>query len=40
MLATTGVLLVNLAVICVAFEATGPAALFGAMGVWMMGHAA
>jgi hypothetical protein len=40
MLATTGVLLCGLAVICVAFEATGSAALFGAVGMWMISHAA
>jgi hypothetical protein len=40
MLATTGVLLVFLGVICVAFEATGSAALFGALGMWMINHAA
>jgi hypothetical protein len=39
-LATTGVLLVFLAVICVAFEAIGAAALIGALGMWMMSHAA
>ena len=40
MLATTGVLLVFLAVICVSLEAIGSAALFGAVGVWMISHAA
>jgi len=40
MLAPTGVLIVFLAVICVAFEAIGPAALIGALGMWMINHAA
>ena len=40
MLVTTGTLLVFLAVICVAFEAIGSAALFGAVGMWMISHAA
>jgi hypothetical protein len=40
MLSTTGTLLVFLGVICVAFEATGSAALFGALGLWMISHAA
>jgi hypothetical protein len=40
MLSTTGTLLVFLGVICVAFEAIGTAALFGAVGVWMISHAA
>ena len=40
MLMTTGTLLVFLAVIRVAFEAIGTAALFGALGVWMINHAA
>ena len=40
MLSTTGTLLVFLGVICVAFEAMGPAALFGAVGMWMISHAA
>jgi hypothetical protein len=39
MLATTGVLLVGLAVICMAFEAIGSAALIGALGIWMISHA-
>jgi hypothetical protein len=37
---TTGVLLVHLAVICVAFEAIGSATLIGAVGTWMISHAA
>ena len=40
MLGTTGVLLVFLGVICVAFEAIGLAALFGAVGTWMISYAA
>jgi hypothetical protein len=40
MLLTTGSPLVFLAVICVAFEAIGSAALFGALGVWIITHAA
>jgi hypothetical protein len=40
MLATTGVLLVFFGVICVMFEAVGTAALFGAVGLWMISHAA
>ena len=40
MLSTTGTLLVFLGVIGVAFEATGPAALFGAVGMWMISRAA
>jgi hypothetical protein len=40
MLSTTGTLLVFLGVICVAFEAIGTAALFGAVGVWMISHSA
>jgi hypothetical protein len=39
MLATTGMLLGALAVICVAFEATWPA-VFGAVAFWMISHAA
>jgi hypothetical protein len=39
MLSTTGALLVGLAVICVAFEAIGSAALIGAVGLWMISHA-
>jgi hypothetical protein len=39
MLATTGVLLVFVAVICVSLEAIGTAALFGAVGTWMISHA-
>jgi hypothetical protein len=39
MLATTGVLLVFLGVVCVAFEAIGSAALIGALGMWMINHA-
>jgi hypothetical protein len=35
MLATTGMLLGALAVICVMLEATGPAAAFGAVAYWM-----
>jgi hypothetical protein len=37
MLSTTGVILVGLAVICVAFEAIGSAASIGAVGLWI-GH--
>ena len=40
MLGTTGVLLAGLAVICVMLEATWHAALFGALGMWMISHAA
>jgi hypothetical protein len=40
MLATTGALLAALAVICVALEATGPAATFGAVAYWMISHGA
>ena len=40
MLTTTGTLLVFLGVLCVAFEAIGTAALFGALGLWMLSHAA
>ena len=40
MLATTGILLAALAVLCVALEATWPAAAFGAVGMWMISHAA
>jgi hypothetical protein len=40
MLATTGMLLVGLGVLSVALEATWPAAVFGALGMWMIGHAA
>lgn len=40
MVSTTGTLLVFLGVLCVAFEAPGSAAMFGALGVWMIGHAA
>jgi hypothetical protein len=40
MLATTGVLLVGLAVICVSLEAIGSAALIGAVGMWMISRAA
>lgn len=40
MLSTTGTLLVFFAVACVAFERIGLAALFGAVGVWMLSHAA
>jgi hypothetical protein len=40
MLAITGTLLCGLAVIAVAFEATGPAALFGATGFWLVSHGA
>jgi len=40
MLTTTGVLLCSLSVVSVALEATGPAAVFGAVEMWMMSHAA
>jgi hypothetical protein len=40
MLGTTGVLLAALAVVCVMLEATWPAAVFGAVGMWMISHAA
>jgi hypothetical protein len=40
MLATTGILLAALAVLSVALEATWPAAAFGAVGMWMISHAA
>ena len=40
MLATIGVILVFLGVICVSLEAIGSAALFGALGMSMMSHAA
>jgi hypothetical protein len=40
MLATTGMLLGALAVICVTFEATWPAVVFGAVAFWMISHAA
>jgi hypothetical protein len=40
MLATSGMLLAGLAVVCVALEATGPAAVFGTVGMWMMTHGA
>jgi hypothetical protein len=40
MLATTGMLLAGRAVLCVALEATGRAALFGAVGFWMISHGA
>jgi hypothetical protein len=40
MLATTGMLLVALAVLSVAVEATWPAAALGAAGMWMISHAA
>jgi hypothetical protein len=36
MLAITGTLLAGLAVLCVAIEATAAAALFGAVGFWMI----
>jgi hypothetical protein len=36
MLATTGVLLIGLAVFSVALEATWAAAVFGGLGMWMM----
>jgi hypothetical protein len=40
MLAATGALLCGLAVLAVAFELTWPAAVFGAIGFWMIGHGA
>jgi hypothetical protein len=40
MLATTGVLLAALAVLCAALEATWPAAALGSLGMWMISHAA
>jgi hypothetical protein len=40
MLATAGALLAGLAVFCVMLEATGPVAVFGAVGMWMISHAA
>src|SRR5260370_36266173 len=40
MLATTGTLLCGLGVLSVALEATWPAAAFGAVGMWMISHAA
>jgi hypothetical protein len=40
MLATTGILLAALAVLCVALEATWAAAVFGAVGMWMISHGA
>jgi hypothetical protein len=40
MLLTTGTLLVFLAVICVSFEAIGLATAIGAVGMWMIDHAA
>ena len=40
MLATTGAALVGLGVLSVALEATWAAAVFGAVGMWMIGHAA
>jgi hypothetical protein len=40
MLATTGILLYGLAVLAVAIEATWPAAVFGAIGFWLIGHGA
>jgi hypothetical protein len=40
MLATTGMLLVALAVLSVALEATLPATVFGGMGMWMITRAA
>jgi hypothetical protein len=40
MLAITGTLLAALAVICVMLEATGPAAAFGAVAYWIIGHGA
>jgi hypothetical protein len=40
MLATTGVLLAGLVVICVALEATRPAAAFGAVAYRLISHAA
>jgi hypothetical protein len=40
MLATTGGALVGLGVLSVALEATWPAVVFGAVGIWMISHAA
>jgi hypothetical protein len=40
MLTITGSLLVGLAVIAVALEATGSAALLGAVGLWLVSHGA
>jgi hypothetical protein len=40
MLATTGTLIAALAVIAVALEATGSAALLGAVGLWLVSHGA
>ena len=40
MLAITGTLFCGLAVIAVALEATGPAALLGAVGFWLVSHGA
>jgi type IV secretory pathway TrbD component len=40
MLATTGTLLCGLGVLSVALEATWPAGAFGAVGMWMISHAA
>jgi hypothetical protein len=40
MLATTGTVLLGLGVLSVALEATWPAAVFGAVGFWMISHAA
>ena len=38
MLAITGTLFCGLAVIAVALEATGSAALLGAVGLWLVSH--
>jgi hypothetical protein len=40
MMLTTGSLLAAFAVLCVAIEATWPVAVFGAVGMWMISHAA
>jgi hypothetical protein len=40
MMLITGSLSVGLAVIAVALEAAGPAALLGAVGVWLVSHGA
>jgi hypothetical protein len=40
MLQPTGTLLIMLATACVAFERIGTAAVVGALGLWMISHAA
>lgn len=40
MLAIFGTLFGGLAILAVAFEATWPAALFGAIGFWLISHSA